>query len=139
MRFKAKYTAGEQVTESTSFFKDQRERYELGDIILIKQRDQKRNMQISRSANTYVIVPDDAPAAAAPAAPQPPGVVTVTMSIVDLGERKDVFGQTARRVRTRDRAAAATRRVRSVEAAHRDRCLVHRYAEGAWRRRRRPR
>src|SRR5688572_5452778 len=58
VRYKAKYTAGEQITESASFFTDNRERYELGDIILIKQRDQKRNVQISRAANTYVIVPD---------------------------------------------------------------------------------
>jgi hypothetical protein len=101
VRFKTKYTAGEQVSESTSFFTDQRERYELGEIILIKQRDQKRSLQISRSANTYVIIPDGAtPVAAAPAAPRPPGVVTVTTSIVDLGERKDMFGRTARRVRT---------------------------------------
>ncbi len=100
VRYKAKYTAGEQITESASFFTDHRERYELGDIILIKQRDQKRNVQISRTANTYVIVPDGAPSAATPAAPRPPGVVTVTTSIVDLGERKDMFGHTARRVRT---------------------------------------
>ena len=101
VRFKTKYTAGEQVSESTSFFTDQRERYELGEIILIKQRDQKRSLQISRSANTYVIIPDGAaPSVATPAAPRPPGVVTVTTSIVDLGERKDMFGHTARRVRT---------------------------------------
>ena len=99
VRFKTKYTAGENVTVSMSYFKDQRERYELGDIILIKQRDQKRSIQISKSANSYVAVPDDAPGAAAPAL-QPPGIVTVAVSIVDLGERKDVFGQPARRVRT---------------------------------------
>ena len=99
MRFKTKYTAGENVTESTSYFNDQRERYELGDIILIKQRDQKRSIQISQSANSYVVVPDDAAPAAVPAL-RPPGIVTVAVSIVDLGERKDAFGQQARRVRT---------------------------------------
>jgi hypothetical protein len=101
VRYKTKYTAGDQVSESTSFFTDNRERYELGEIILIKQRDQKRSLQISRSANTYVVIPDGAtPAVAPPAAPRPPGVVTVTTSIVDLGERKEMFGHTARRVRT---------------------------------------
>lgn len=100
VRFKSKYTAGESVTESASFITSQRERYELGDIVLIKQRDQKKNVQISRAANTYVILPDEAPAVATPPAPRPPGVVNVTVSIVDFGERKDVFGQTARRVRT---------------------------------------
>jgi hypothetical protein len=100
VRYRAKYTTGEAASESVSFFTDQRERYELGDVVLIKQRDQKRNIQISRAANTYVIVPDNAPAAAATAAPRPPGVVNVTISFVDLGERKDAFGQAARRVRT---------------------------------------
>jgi hypothetical protein len=99
VRYKTKYTTGDQVTESTTFIADQRERYELGDIILIKQRDQKRNIQISRAANTYVVVADDAPAAAPPA-PRPAGIVTITTSIVDLGDRKDIFGQTARHVRT---------------------------------------
>ncbi len=99
VRFASRYTTGDRVTDSLSFIKEQRERYELGDIILIKQRDQKRSIQISRAAAAYVIVPDAAPAIA-PAAPKPPGVVTVTISIVDTGERKDAFGQTARRVRT---------------------------------------
>ena len=99
VRFKSKYTAGDQVTESTSYITEQRERYELGDITLIKQRDQKRNVQISRVANSYVIVAEDAAAPAADAA-RPGGVVNVSVSVVDLGERKDAFGQTARRVRT---------------------------------------
>ncbi|MEP6782336.1 MAG: hypothetical protein ABI983_01630 [Acidobacteriota bacterium] len=99
VRYKSKYTTGDQVTESAAFFTGQRERYELGDIVLLKQRDQKRNVQISRSANTYVVIADDAPVAAPPA-PRPAGVVTMTTSIVDVGERKDMFGATARHVRT---------------------------------------
>ncbi|HEX6163495.1 MAG TPA: hypothetical protein VFZ31_09025 [Vicinamibacterales bacterium] len=100
VRYKTRYTTGAEATESVSFVTDQRERYELGDIVLLKQRDQKRNVQFSRAANTYVIVADDAPAATAAATPPASGVVNVNVSIVDLGERKDVFGQTARRVRT---------------------------------------
>ena len=65
LRYKTKYTTGAEATESVTFITDQRERYELGDIVLIKQRDQKRNIQISRAANSYVIVPDSAPAPAA--------------------------------------------------------------------------
>ncbi|MBY0497458.1 MAG: hypothetical protein K2Y23_24915 [Cyanobacteria bacterium] len=99
VRYKTRYTTGAETTESVTFITSERERYELGDIVLIKQRDQKRNVQISRSASSYVIVPDSAPAPAAAAAAAP-GVVNVTVSIVDLGDRKDVFGQTARRVRT---------------------------------------
>ena len=55
VRYKTTYTDGDQVTESTTFIRDNRERYELGDTILIKQRDQKRTVQISRAANTYLI------------------------------------------------------------------------------------
>src|SRR5262245_12702381 len=99
VRYRTKYTTGDQVTESATFITDQRERYELGDIVLLKQRDQKRNVQISKSANTYVVVADDAPIAT-PAAPRPPGIVNVSVSIVDMGDRKDMFGQTARHVRT---------------------------------------
>ena len=101
VRYKTKYTTGAESNESVTFITAQRERYELGDIVLIKQRDQKRNVQISRSANTYVILAEDAPAPAiVAAAAQAPGIVNVNISYVDLGERKDVFGQTARRVRT---------------------------------------
>jgi len=99
VRYTTKYTTGDQVTDSATFITDRRERYELGDVILIRQHDQKRNVQISKSANAYVVVADDAPVAAPPA-PKPAGVVTVTTSIVDAGERKDAFGSTARHVRT---------------------------------------
>ena len=102
VRFKTTYTTGDQVTDSTTFIQGPRERYELGDIILIKQRDQKRTIQISRASNTYLVTADaDAAVASAPAdPPRPPGVVIVNISVVDLGERKDAFGRTARRVRT---------------------------------------
>ncbi len=69
-----------------------RERYELGDMILLRQHDLKRTVQISRASNTYLIAPDAA-VEAAPAAdmsiPKPPGVVNVETSIADVGERKD--------------------------------------------------
>lgn len=99
IHYKTKYTTGDHVTESATFITDQRERYELGDIILIRQRDQKRNIQISQSAKTYVAVADDAPVATPPP-PRPAGIVSVATSVVDLGDRKDIFGQTARHVRT---------------------------------------
>jgi len=68
VRYKTKYTTGDQVTDSATFITDHRERYELGDVFLIKQHDQKRNVQISKSANTDIVVADDTPAVAAPAA-----------------------------------------------------------------------
>ena len=74
VRYKATYVNADHKTDSTTFVRDSRERYELGDTILIKQRDQKRTVQISRGANTYLITPDGAAAAAAAvaAAQRPP-------------------------------------------------------------------
>src|SRR6188508_3169278 len=42
VRFTSKYTTGDQVTESTSFIKGERERYEVADMVLLRQHDQKR-------------------------------------------------------------------------------------------------
>src|SRR6187401_854317 len=65
VRYKTTYVNADQTTDGTTFVRDTRERYELGDTILIKQYDQKRTVQISKGANTYVITPDGAIAAAA--------------------------------------------------------------------------
>lgn len=97
IRFKATYTTGEQVTESVTYIRGTRERYEMSDNILIRQNDLKRSVQISRSSNTYLIMPDAEPA---PDAATGTGVVVVETSIADVGERKTLFGQEARRVVT---------------------------------------
>ena len=106
VRYKTTYVNADQTTDSTTFVRDTRERYELGDTILIKQYDQKRTVQISKGANTYLITPDGAIAAAAAVAaakqatPAPPGVVNVNVSIIDLGDRKAAFDREARHVKT---------------------------------------
>ncbi len=106
VKFKTVYTNGDQVTESSTLIRGNRERYELGDTILIKQHDLKRTVQISSASNTYLVSPEGAPAA--PPAPPvdaaaiatPPGLVLVSVSVVDLGDRKNIFGQEARHIRT---------------------------------------
>ncbi|MEO6222303.1 MAG: hypothetical protein ABIP90_03570 [Vicinamibacterales bacterium] len=105
VHFTSKYTSGDEATESSTYIKGNRERYELGDMILLKQPDQKRTVQISRASNTYLVSADGAPSAppgsANPAAaPRPPGVVTIVTTIVDTGERKAAFGHEARHVKT---------------------------------------
>ena len=65
-------------------------------MILLRQHDMKRSVQISKGANTYLISPDAQPMSA----PAGSGVVVVESSIADVGERKTVFGQQARRVMT---------------------------------------
>ena len=98
VRFKSRYTTGDQLTEGVTYLRANRERYEIGDMILLRQHDMKRTVQISRAARTYFITPDTAPAAAD--LPKASGVVNVEMSIADVGERKPMFGQQARRVMT---------------------------------------
>ena len=103
---KTAYTTAGQKTESVTYKKGERERFEFGDVIVIKQYDLKRTLQIMTAANSYMVVPDGgmpgvpAPAAAPGAAPQTPGVVLVTTTITDTGERKAMFGLQARHVKT---------------------------------------
>jgi hypothetical protein len=104
VRFKSTYTTGEMKTESVTYIKGERERFEFQDMVLLKQRDQKRTIQISKAANTYLVAPDGMPAMTMPGAapqapPRPPGVVMVATTIVDTGERKMAFGQQARHVK----------------------------------------
>jgi hypothetical protein len=100
---KTVYTNGDQKTESVSYRKGERERFEFGEILLLKQHDLKRTIQIMKSANSYMVIPDGAamtPAAVPNSPPKTPGIVTMTTTIVDTGERKTVFGLQARHVKT---------------------------------------
>jgi hypothetical protein len=106
VRFKSTYVTGDMKTEAVTYVKGERERFEFKDMVLLKQHDQKRTIQISKAANTYLVAPDGVPAAPiVPGAPQdaaskPAGVIGVTTTIVDTGERKTAFGQQARHVKT---------------------------------------
>jgi hypothetical protein len=72
VQFTTKDTTGDQVTESTSYVRGARERYDVGDMTLLKQHDQKRTVEISRASNTY-LVSQEGVVVAAPA-PRPSGV-----------------------------------------------------------------
>src|SRR4029453_13672956 len=90
--------------ENVTHIKGARERYEFQDMVLLKQPDQKRTIQISKTANTYLVAPDGmarapVPGAAPAAPPKPPGGIMVATTIVDTGERKAAFGQQARHVK----------------------------------------
>ena len=99
---KTVYTAGEHKTESVTYRKGERERFEFGDVVLVKQHDLKRTVQIMKAANSYMVVPDGsapvppAPAAVPNAPPQKPGVITMTTTITDIGDRKTMLGREAR-------------------------------------------
>lgn len=101
LRYKTIYTTGNQKTESVTLQKGPRQRFEFADTVLLKQGDLKRTVQVSRAANTYLVVPDaPPPAAPAPGAAPAGGIVTVSSTFEDTGERRTVFGLEARRVRT---------------------------------------
>ena len=106
LHYKASYANGGQRTESVTYLKGERERFEFADMVVLKQPDLKRTVQISRAANTYLVVPDGAASMPTPApavegnTPPKAGVVTVTTTVTDTGERKTTFGVQARHVKT---------------------------------------
>jgi hypothetical protein len=114
LKIKYRTTTAGQSMESTTMLKGARERSELKlgygrDIINITQCDLKRTVQISDSARKYVITPmasedstgnSGADAAVASAPSTRGGVITYTTSVVDTGERKEMFGFNARHVKT---------------------------------------
>ena len=112
IKIKSRQTSGGQTYENTSYIKGKRQRSETsgGQMIVLQQCDLRRNIQIMPMAKAYMIQPYDQPAAAATtnnptAAPQPGetkkgGVVTSTVTTKDTGERKQMFGYTARHIIT---------------------------------------
>ena len=105
----------EQATESVTMIKGARERSEMRmgqgfDTITITQCDKKQTIQISETTKKYLITPmvvdtstSPAPAANAPQPSTPArkgGTVTYITSSVDTGERREMFGFTARHVKS---------------------------------------
>jgi hypothetical protein len=112
-KVKSRQTSGGQTYENTSYIKGKRQRTETnnGQMVVIQQCDLRRNIQIMEQAKAYMIQPYDQPAttstAANPATPssQPSpvkkgGVITSTVTTRDTGERKQMFGYTARHIIT---------------------------------------
>jgi hypothetical protein len=108
LHLKTVYTTGPQKTESVLYRKGERERFEFGDVVLLRQHDLKRTVQIMTAAKTYMVIPDGSVPAGLPAAaaaapntpPQKPGLAMVTTTITDTGDRKTAFGLQARHVKT---------------------------------------
>jgi hypothetical protein len=111
-KVKSRQTSGGQTYENTSYIKGKRQRSETsgGQMIMIQQCDLRRNIQIMPQAKMYMIQPYDQPStgsaannAGAPATSQPVkkgGVITSTVTTKDTGERKQMFGYTARHIIT---------------------------------------
>ena len=110
-KIKSRQTSGGQTYENTSYIKGKRQRSETnnGQMVVIQQCDLRRNIQIMPAAKAYMIQPYDEPStttptnpgATSPAAPSTKGgVVTSIVTTRDTGERKQMFGYTARHIMT---------------------------------------
>jgi hypothetical protein len=105
---------GGQNMTSTVYVKGSRKRTEsggmigmTGDVATLEQCDLKRTVQVNDKKKLYYVMETHASPAAAPAtgrttAPKPTkgGTITQTTNITDTGERKQMFGLTARHIKT---------------------------------------
>ena len=100
-------------TESAMYVKGARMRNEMNtggmSIVTIRQCDLKRTLMINDKNRTYMIVPDSGPAGAAQlptstgrpsGPPRRGGVVNLTSTLNDTGERKQIFGFEARHIKS---------------------------------------
>ena len=111
-KVKSRQTSGGQTYENTSYIKGKRQRSETnnGQMIMLQQCDLRRNIQIMPQAKVYVVQPYDQPAttgatntsspSSQPGTTKKGGVVTSTVTTRDTGERKQMFGYTARHIIT---------------------------------------
>jgi hypothetical protein len=110
LKITRKTGAGGYSGQSTVYVKGARERTEMPTITTIRQCDLRRTIQVNERARKYAIVPDAEAGAAsnasAPTTPQGPkttrrgAIITYTVNINDTGERKQMFGYTARHIKT---------------------------------------
>ncbi|MEQ1642252.1 MAG: hypothetical protein ABL959_02270 [Pyrinomonadaceae bacterium] len=108
VKIKTKQTMGGTVSENTTYIKGKRTRTEMmnGVMISLTQCDLKRDLQLNPQTKTYVVnLYDDGtvseptkirPGTSVPATKG--GTMYVTTTIKDTGERKQMFGFTARHV-----------------------------------------
>ena len=110
VKVKTKQTMSGQVSENTSYIKGKRQRTEMmnGSFISITQCDLGRDLQLNPQTKTYMVNLYDTDAADAlglssgsTAGKSPAvsgGTMFVTTTIKDTGERKQMFGYTARHI-----------------------------------------
>jgi hypothetical protein len=110
-KVKSRQNSGGQTYENTIYIKGKRQRTENsgGQMVTIEQCDLRRNLQLMPAAKVYTVNPfdDGSPSSATghtatsqPSAVIKGGVVTSTVTTKDTGERKQMFGYTARHIIT---------------------------------------
>jgi hypothetical protein len=110
LKVTTKTTAGGHTTGSAIYIKGSRQRTEGAGVVSIYQCDLKRIIQLNDRTRKYLVMQlDGESGAAAPtgaprsetAQPQRRGgVVTTTVTVTDTGERRQMFGRTARHIKT---------------------------------------
>jgi hypothetical protein len=115
IKVRTKSTQGGTTTENTTYIKGPRQRTEMagGMLITVQQCDLKRDLHINPKTKTYMVnryADSSETAERAPSQPQSQksapgngvkgGVVTMTVTNKDTGERKQIFGYTARHIIT---------------------------------------
>ncbi len=108
VKIKSKQTMAGQTYENTTFIKGKRQRSETmsGMMVSLTQCDLRRGIQLNPQTKTYIINPFASAAEQSQTANtsadanvvQAGGKVTMTVTTKDTGERKQMFGFTARRV-----------------------------------------
>src|ERR1051325_1016089 len=129
-KVKIRQTTNGQTYENSTYIKGKRQRSETngGQMITITQCDLRRNLMLMPMTKTYMVQPyDDASSAPSSAGAmsnsRPPlqqpskkgGVVTSTVTTRDTGERKQMFGYTARHASGDDGDGIVARRVLTIE------------------------
>ncbi len=114
-KMRQRMTVAGRTMESAVMIKGARERTESDNMgmksVSIMQCDMKRTIRVSEPERKYLIEPMNAPDTAAQAQPvkstttakiktQKGGIVTRTLEIIDTGERQQMFGMTARHIKT---------------------------------------
>ena len=111
VKIKSKQTAGGQAYENTTYIKGKRQRSEQmgGQMVTIQQCDLRRDIQIMPQMRAYTVRPYESADAAAgvpasdtrqTAGRTKGGLVTSTVTTKDTGERRQMFGYTARHIIT---------------------------------------
>ncbi len=108
VKIKTKQTSSGQSSENTTYIKGKRQRTEMGNgmLVSITQCDLGRDLQLAPQTKSYTVSyytdANGNPAVPVTQGASAPvtkgGIVTVTTTIKDTGERKQMFGYTARHI-----------------------------------------
>ena len=97
------YKSGDAATTSTASFKGARARIDLGgDLASIQQCDAARTIQVNTRTKTYLAAPFDTGQPPAPTTAEKTrgGQLSVKTTVTDTGEKQDILGFPARRLKT---------------------------------------